>query len=170
VAEVEEQYDLEKDIQTLLKLMRKTQLHVMQPAYIEPPFRAKGIDDFGTITATAGSAFTQIVAFTVPRNFFGVIRGWGQDLDDLTGFDGDTTWRIVVNGAAVRPYDLVTRQIGTVIHPRDCMIPVQAGEVVELQVANAGAGDYEATGFLKGWYWPAKLTGSTGGFADTLTD
>jgi hypothetical protein len=161
---------LRDDIKALIDAMRATQLHTMPPAYIEPPFRSKGFDDFGTVTAGAASAFQTIVTVRIQRNFFGVIRGWGQDLDDLTGFDGDTTWRILVNGAAVRPYDLVTRQLGTVLNPRSCMIPVQAGEVAQLQVANAGAGAYEATGYLKGWVWPAKLTGSTGGFADTLTD
>jgi hypothetical protein len=158
-------------IEDFLRLARQTMLHATPPPWLERPYQSIGIDAVGTLALGTSAPFTTVVSQAVGAGLFGVIRGVGVDLDALSGFTADVTWRIVVNGAPVAPYSSVAFQLGTITDLRETMIVVSGGQTVALQAANSSGGtSYTFTGCLYGWIWPPTEAGSTGSFRDVIAD
>ena len=155
----------------LVGQLRETQLHVMPPPYLEPSFFSRGIDSVVTAVLAPAAGWTNLATFTVPGNFFGVIRGIGQDANAPAAF-GDVLWRITINGSPYAPYQNIAVQLGGVLQAqlREVMITLRPNDVIIFQASNPGAVPYTVTGNLKGWYWPPIQVGSRGNWRDTITD
>lgn len=152
----------------LVQTLRSTQIRSTQPSYHAQPYSAKGFDEFGSASLLAGATFTNIVTFVVPQNHIAVLKGFGQDADDLGAFS-DLIWRITVDGVPQQPYTALAYQISTLAVLRECQIIVSGGTIA-LQARNPGAVTWVPTGCLKGWYWVPSQRGADGSFLATITD
>jgi hypothetical protein len=129
--------------------------------WIFPPSGFQAFDTPGYIPMPAmGSGDVAIVSFTVPTGWDGVIKRFSANQTG-PGFvqgSGALIFRVTVNGQAVRGYDTLLTELGSIQTPRVTDgILISAGDVVELVINNAsyaGIGAAFVVATLAGYFWP----------------
>lgn len=120
------------------------------------PIGGVWFDKDETLAVTVDMAWTDIINLQIPSGMEGVIKNIGQD-GDLVEIFVDTRWRVLVNGAAIRDWENVDFQRGTLTLPSPTTLPFQHGSLIQVQVRNTSSvNTYTAYARLVGWYWPVK--------------
>jgi hypothetical protein len=148
----------------IVNTVRQMNLHVQQPAWMEPPFFSRCLDLFspqgGVALAAATPAYASIVGgpFTIPVGNLGVVWYIGQELDDPVGFDS-VTWRIMRNGRPVEQYNNIGIQLGNIAFNNRIAAPIhlQPQDTIDFEANNPGAAPYVAYGRIMGWFFPAEI-------------
>ena len=137
---------------------------VTEYPWVTPPPRFQAIDFQAIIdTPLVGSGDTDVLTFTVPRGFDGIIRRLSHNYTG-GGFQqgsGGLVWRILANGRAIKNYDNILFEFGTLAVPRPTDgIRIYENQFIEYVVNVAGGGGFvpsAATSIictLAGWIWP----------------
>jgi hypothetical protein len=128
--------------------------------WVTPPPGYQAFDTPGSIPLPViGSGDSAVVQFTVPRGWDGVIKRLSAN-QTAPGFiqgSGQLIWRVTRNGQAIRGYDNITTELGSVATPRESDgILIYENDLVQLVVNNAslGGGSAFVTGSLAGYFWP----------------
>lgn len=135
--------------------------------YIVPPPGFFGFDQPGIIpTPAANGVETDVINIQVPLGYDGVIKKLSNQYTG-GGFvegNGDLTWRVYRNSLAVRNYDNIQVQLGTMQNPRDIAgIRVFSGQVIRVTVTHAVGSGLAVAGtniicFISGWFYPITPT------------
>lgn len=155
----------QKVAKILVDQLRTTQIHVKQPAFVQPVSDGDIYDIDGRDVAlpnvgAAGGPYTTICQFTVaPRNM-AVIAFVGNDVSNVLAW-GNVSWRLLIDNNAVTGYNGRMGQIGAMNAPfsvpNGFIAHAQSGSVIQLQARNNGffAGGFGLFGFgrLGGWQW-----------------
>lgn len=171
-----------------------TQLHARRPSYIDPPLagicfeRHVGTGSAATgdppIVVPAGGAPTLIADFTVPVRWRGVIKFWGVNVAEGPPENANTSWRLVVNGRRVAPFDVnygpVAAGAGgdwagvpfTLTEPnRNLCVHLQSEDVVQLQALYfGGLPNVNVSAILGGWVYQPTIDEPGFTVRTTLTD
>jgi hypothetical protein len=116
--------------------------------------RDQWIDVYGSVAMKGVTPWTDVVAYRVLQTARGFITGFGQDIDDLDGFEaGEIEWRIRVGNALVPTYANITVRLGGICEgkERPTKIHVPPGMTIALQAQNLGLNDYTVSGTLVGY-------------------
>lgn len=91
------------------------------------------------IPSLAVGAVDQVVCeFSVPAQQLGICRQFGNALQNFTDF-GNVRWKIRVNGQLVTGFDDIIAQIGNIIFPVECKIPLPRNSKIQVLATNIGA-------------------------------
>jgi hypothetical protein len=136
----------------------------VKPPWVDPPEDAEPFDFSGIIATPAAGTSAAALTVRVPNGYSGVIRRLSHNYTG-GGFvpgSGDLTWRILVDGRAVKNYDAINVEFGNPNSPRECFgIRLRSGQTVTYQVAHDAASGLPVLGtsivvFLTGYFWPER--------------
>lgn len=154
-------------VQTMFdNMLRASFKPVVSPPWITKPFVGMDFGGFvSDMTAALGGGWADItngtttLSFTMPQGRMGVVRDFSQAANTPDDWD-NLSWRLMVNGVPVAPYNNITCQISSFPSPRQVQILVMPGATVSLQIRNASASDITLCGgSLVGWHWPVAVAG-----------
>lgn len=121
---------------------------------------ARPFDVCGSATlAAAGSAFTSVVSFDMPKSRNGILEFWGGQPEDVAGGD-EIEWQVVLAGQPLPhlTYDRCGDWIG-LAQSQLCRLylPVPAGSQLEIRGKNHhSTDDFDVCARLKGTLWQAR--------------
>ena len=160
-------------VQTMFdNMLRATFKPMVAPPWIAKPFVAA---DIGFITsaytapANGAASFAVVGAgnalgscqVTMPQGRMGVITEFAQSALQPTDWD-NLTWRLVLNGTPVFPWNSISCQMSSFQAPRKVQIILPPGSTFALEVSNSslvtpvdGVG-----GLILGWSWPVEVAGN----------
>lgn len=129
------------------------------PPWNFPTWDSKFFDRVGVIGLPAIATPTQIVSFTMPAGFTGVVK-WLANIYLGGGFQdgsGNLIWQVLIDGNPVEDYEAVTAQLGTLPVPTETFIPVMENQTVSvwITVVVVPGGGASTGARLKGWRWPS---------------
>jgi len=156
------------DSSTAAQLMQKidaltTALQALKiggfPIHLFPSADSEAFDFNAYVNLPAIAASADIIVFTVPAGFHGIIKRLGNNFVG-GGFQegaGGVVWQILADGVAIPNYDKILASLGTIYAPTEVSsIRVREGQKIELLVNNiniAVAGQL-CGGRLGGWFYP----------------
>jgi hypothetical protein len=128
--------------------------------WIYPPASYQAFDYQGAIAMpTAGSGDTNVFSFPVPFGWRGVIKRISCNITG-GGFNqgsGDILWRITADGRAIKGYDQILTELGSIQFPRPTDgILVYSNQLIALVTNNVNivAAAVFVLGSLAGYFWP----------------
>lgn len=116
--------------------------------------RDRWFDVYGTVDFTGVTDWTNVVAHTVGVSARGILTGFGQDINDLTGFEANQIeWRIRIGHEVSLTYPNFRVRLGGVCEGRErpTRLHVPPGMTVALQARNVSANNYTVAGTLVGY-------------------
>lgn len=130
--------------------------------WIEAPPGYVPFDPRATIPLpVAPSAETTVLTFVVPLGYDGVIKKYSNNITGagFTNGSGDIVWRLRANGRAVRNFDAILFESGTVDFPRELVAPIRvySGQTLIFtveHVANAALAGNVICSFM-GYIYPS---------------
>jgi len=124
------------------------------PPDYEWSVRDQWFDVQGSVTMTGVTDWTNVVAHKTLITGRGFLRGFGQDIDDLAGFEASQIeWRLRVNDAVVPTYGNFVYRLGGICegNERPTRVHVPPGMTVALQARNVSVNTYVVSGSLVGY-------------------
>lgn len=131
--------------------MIKEQVEPITPWWT-PPYEADWFDYANDATINNTTGITVLFTFTIPSSSIGVIRWFGQDVDDITK-ENSVVWRIKLNDAPDEVYGYIKGSISTLKAPTETLIRLSKGVKVSLEVYTTNIANLVVKGRLKGWTW-----------------
>jgi hypothetical protein len=113
-------------------------LTVKKP-WLDEPDGSASFDFQGGVALPAAGAMATVLQFTVPDGTDGVIKGlsWNFTGGGFVQFSGDLVVQILRNGAAIRNYDHILNEKGTLQFPRPVSpIRIFANQVITMTIQN----------------------------------
>jgi hypothetical protein len=156
-------------------LLRQMLVKVEKPTWIEPPSRAKPIDEFssglGVPLVPLGVPVAITTEFVIPEGSLGFITRVGVSIDTLTEW-GKVHFHLRKNGVDVDKYGDFTMQIGSPEEPQLLAAPLDLRPRDRIQIfANTtGLNPVSAFGRAFGWHFPAQVLTSDGSFRERIVD
>lgn len=109
------------------------------PVWLYMPADGVSFDYASYVNLPAIGATADIISFTVPDGFNGVIQRIANTYVGA-GFvegSGSVIWQILANGGVVRNYDNMVASLGSVSNPSQISgILIKEGQLIELAVSN----------------------------------
>jgi hypothetical protein len=133
-------------------------LTVKKPWIDEPDGSASFDFQNGVALPAAGAPAVAVLQFTVPDGNDGVIKWWGWNFTGggFTQFSGDLVVQLLRNGAAIRNYEHITNEKGSIQFPRQISpIRIFANQVITITIQNFNnllVGN--VIGTLTGYFYP----------------
>lgn len=117
---------------------------VVRRPWLEEPDGSVPFDEQGGVVLPASpSNDTIVLSFQVPDGFDGVINAVSNNFlgGGFVGFSGDIIWRILADGRAIRNFENIRAEKGTVEQPRKVSpIRIYSRQTVEYVVNHAANG------------------------------
>lgn len=117
---------------------------IIKRPWLDEPSGSVPIDEQNGLTLdVVGTGDEVVLQFICPDGFDGVIKKISNNVNfgGFVQFSGDIVWRILVNRRAVRGFDNIQNEKGTIATPRDISpIRIYSGQIVQYvvnHVANA---------------------------------
>jgi hypothetical protein len=131
------------------------------PPYLFEPPNAVPFDEVAYVALPAidPALFTDVVAFTVPPGFNGVVA-WKANVFIGGGWvegTGDVVWQIAIDGVPVRNYQNILASFGSTANPpRTSVLRVLEGQRVSFRVRNNAVvvAGQRVGARLAGWFYP----------------
>jgi hypothetical protein len=114
--------------------------------------------EFDAIAASpgVGTIIPAALQQRIPQNSIGIIRVFGQGIDDMTQATR-VTWRLIVNNHAAPGWGAFTLFPGVaarVTSSSDVFVRLPDGAQIEVRIQNADGAAYLTGANYSGWYWP----------------
>lgn len=133
-----------------------------RPPWIEPPAGAEPFEFVAAIPTPAAGVTAVVLQFGVPYGYDGVIRRVSHNYTG-GGFvqgSGDLVWRLFRDGAAVRNFESLTIEFGSIQTPRPIdAIRIFSGQVITYEVEHSASSGLPVAGTqivcaLGGYFYP----------------
>lgn len=153
--------------------------YVKNPNWVEPPISAHGIDISTNSTgiaipAGAPGAWVQILVYTVPDRFVGVIKGVGNALEDDAAFP-NVEWQFRINDRPLSGFQTLGSaastlriQFGDAANPFTLAMPIvgKYRDVIELRARSIDGNAHTAYARWVGWSYPVRTITNDGSYTD----
>jgi len=130
--------------------------------WVSPPDSAQPFEDVRSVATPAAGSTVTVITLPVPYGYDGVVRRASHNYTG-GGFvqgSGDLIWRLLIDGAAVRNFEALAVEFGTVERPREIdSIRIRSGQTLAYVVEHSGASALAVAGTfiicsLGGWFYP----------------
>lgn len=140
----------------IAKLGRNVNWTAALPAHNAPGYWSNNIDESArySLPATAGD-FTTVLSYKAPPSRYGLVNGYGFDVDGSFTYDGSIAWRFVLNGTPVPSLVNILNHRGSMVQPSETFIVVPMDQTLQFQVkrVTAAGGASLVDMKFKGWDW-----------------
>ena len=127
------------------------QVYIKAPWWF-PPSDAEWIDLVGDGEVDSNSDLVTLVSLKLPEGSRGVVRWFGQDIDNEQ-YINNITWMIKINGGPDKVYGKIRGRLSTILQPSRCLIRIPQGKTISFSVTSDNVNTARCIGRLQGWHW-----------------